>query len=104
MSTFVYIPICFAYVFPMSIYMPHIITKEMLEIPKYKFGIMGTMDSLAGAMQMFAVTYITNASIIVLVQQSAIPISMLISSIALAAQYTSSQIVGAGIVILGIIV
>ncbi len=104
MSTFVYIPISFAYIWPMSIYAPHIITKEMCNIPLYKFGVMGTLDSLAGAMSMFAVTYITDASIIVLVQQSAIPISMVISSVFLSAQYTFSQIVGAGIVILGILV
>lgn len=104
MSTFVYIPISFAYIWPMSIYAPHIITKEMCNIPLYKFGVMGTLDSLAGAMSTFAVTYITDASIIVLVQQSAIPISMVISSIFLGAQYTFSQILGAGIVILGILV
>jgi uncharacterized membrane protein len=104
MSCFVYIPISFAYIIPIAAYMPHIITPEQLNIPKYKFGIMGTMDSIAGAMSMFSCTYITNASIIVLVQQSAIPISMVISSLSLGAQYTTAQITGAIIVIIGIVV
>ena len=64
---------------------------------------MGTLDSIAGGMAMISVNYITDASIIVLVQQSAIPISMAISKVALHAQYTVPQIVGAGVVVLGII-
>lgn len=64
---------------------------------------MGLLDSLAGIMGVFAVNYITNSSIIVLVQQSAIPISMVISSVSLGARYTTNQYVGAAVVILGII-
>jgi hypothetical protein len=55
-------------------------------------------------MQTFAVNFISNASTIVLVQQSAIPISMLISKITLQARYTYSQYLGAAIVLLGIVV
>ena len=84
--------------------MPHIITPEQLEIPKYKFAIMGSLDSLASIMAMFSVNFISNASIIVLIQQSAIPISMFISKIALQAQYSISQYAGAAIVIVGIVV
>jgi len=104
MSTAVYVPVSFAYIVPMMIYMPNVITKEQLEIPKYKFGIMGALDSLAGIMSMFSTNFITNASIIVLIQQSAIPISMVISKVALQAQYTLAQYIGAGIVIAGIVV
>jgi hypothetical protein len=78
------------------------ITKEQTEVPKYKFAVMGLLDSIAGIMATFAVNYITNSSIIVLVQQSAIPISMVISSITLNARYTKSQYAGAGIVLIGI--
>jgi hypothetical protein len=60
-------------------YYTNTISKEQQEIPKYKFGIMGFYDSVAGIMQTFAVNYISNSSTIVLVQQSAIPISMVIS-------------------------
>ena len=103
LSTIIYIPICFAYIFPM-IMCGSKITKEQREIPKYKFAIMGLWDSVAGIMQTFAVNYISNSSTIVLVQQSAIPISMLISFITLNARYTNAQYSGAGVVLLGIVI
>jgi len=102
MSTAVYIPVSFAYVIPMAYYRPDIITEDQLAIPKYKFGIMGTLDSIASVMNMFATTFITNAALIVLISQSAIPISMAISKVALNAEYSNSQYIGAFIVLLGI--
>ena len=102
-SCAVYIPICFAYIVPMIAYTTNI-SKEQQEIPKYKFAVMGAYDSLAGIMQTFAINYISNSGTIVLVQQSAIPISMLISKIALQAEYTFSQYLGATVVLLGIAV
>jgi uncharacterized membrane protein len=104
MSTVLYIPICFAYVIPVATFFPHIISEEQLNIPKYKFLIMGTLDSIAGIMAGLSVNYITNAAIIVLIQQSAIPISMVISKIALSANYSSAQYIGAGVVLVGIVV
>lgn len=98
----VYIPICFMYVIPAMLWTNNI-TKEQRDIPKYKFAVMGAYDSLAGIMQTFAINYISNASIIVLVQQSAIPISMVISRYALKSQYSRAQYLGAGIVLLGIV-
>lgn len=80
------------------------ITKEQREIPKYQFAIMGGYDSLAGIMQTFAINYISNASLIVLVQQSAIPISMVISKYALNSSYSNMQYLGASIVLMGIVV
>eukprot|EP01041_Mallomonas_annulata_P000990 gene990-1938_t len=103
MSTVLYIPICFAYIIPVQMF-TKIITKDQMEIPKMKFGVMGLLDSIAGIMQVFAVNYISNAPMIVLVQQSAIPISMLISKTFLKARYTTAQYVGAGIVLCGIVV
>lgn len=100
----VYIPICFAYIIPVIASGSNWITKEQQDIPKYKFAVMGAYDSIAGIMQTFAVNYITNASMIVLVQQSAIPISMVISRYALQATYTKAQYVGASIVLFGIVV
>lgn len=103
LSVWVYIPICYLYIFPVMLFGTSI-TKEQREIPKYKFAIMGGYDSLAGIMQTFAVNYISNASLIVLVQQSAIPISMLISKYALNSTYSKMQYVGSSIVLFGIIV
>lgn len=105
LSVSIYIPICFAYIIPVTYYgWNNLITKEQQDIPKYKFAVMGAYDSLAGIMQTFAINYISNASTIVLVQQSAIPISMAISKYALDAKYTTAQYLGSGVVLLGIFV
>ena len=53
-------------------------------------------------MASFAVNYVPSASLIVLVQQSAIPITMAISKMTLGARYTTAQYTGAGIVLAGI--
>ena len=103
MSCAIYIPICFAYIIPIISYTDKI-SKEQQEIPKYKFAVMGLYDSIAGIMQTFATNYILSSSTIVLVQQSAIPISMAISRVALKAEYTFYQYLGAGVVLLGIAV
>jgi drug/metabolite transporter (DMT)-like permease len=102
LSVVIYIPICFAYIIPILSY-TNIISKEQTEIPKYKFAVMGYYDSIAGIMQTYAVNYITSASTVVLVQQSAIPISMVVSSLTLNSKYTVSQYIGATIVMSGIV-
>jgi len=101
--TVLYIPICFAYIIPIVHFAPHIISKEQLDIPKYKFAIMGVFDSTSMILTTIGTTFVTNASIIVLIQQLAIPISMIITYVALETRYTVSQYVGAGIVVFGII-
>lgn len=53
---------------------------------------MGMLDSVAGIMGVFAVNYIDNAAMIVLLQQAAIPISMSISKVFLGARYTICQV------------
>ena len=93
MSCAIYIPICFAYIIPIVTYTNNI-SKEQQDIPKYKFAVMGAYDSLAGIMQTFATNYISSSSTIVLVQQSAIPISMAISKVALKAEYSFYQYLG----------
>ena len=60
---------------------------------------MGFYDSVAGIMQTFATNYISNSGIIVLVSQSAIPISMVISKYFLKAEYTNAQYGGAAVVL-----
>ncbi len=103
LSVAVYVPMCFIYIWPMQCF-GAAITKEQTDIPKYKFAVMGAYDSIAGIMQTFAVNFISNAGTIVLVQQSAIPISMGISFVMLGAKYDLSQYIGAGIVLFGIVV
>lgn len=68
------------------------ITPAQRAIPKFKFAVMGLLDSVAGIMGVFAVNYINNAAMIVLLQQAAIPISMSISKLFLGAKYTIHQV------------
>ncbi|CAM9687417.1 unnamed protein product [Ectocarpus sp. 4 AP-2014] len=103
LSTFIYVPVCFLYIVPMLAF-GSAITPAQRTIPKFKFAVMGLLDSVAGIMGVFAVNYINNAAMIVLLQQAAIPISMSISKMFLGATYTVSQYVGASVVIAGIIV
>ncbi|CAM9849302.1 unnamed protein product [Pylaiella littoralis] len=103
LSTFIYVPVCFLYIVPMLAFGSSI-TPSQRAIPKFKFAVMGLLDSVAGIMGVFAVNYINNAAMIVLLQQAAIPISMSISKAFLGATYTVSQYIGATVVIAGIIV
>jgi len=102
-QTFAYVPVCFMYIIPMLMF-GNAITKEQTEVPKYKFAVMGLLDCTASIMQVFAVNFISNASILVLLQQSAIPISMAISKVSLKTQYTYIQVFGATVVCMGIVV
>jgi drug/metabolite transporter (DMT)-like permease len=103
LTTFVYIPACFLYIIPMILF-GSAITPEQRAIPQMKFAVMGLLDSIAGIMGIFAVNYIVNAGMIVLLQQAGIPISMIISRLLLGARYSASQYAGATVVIAGIIV
>lgn len=55
-------------------------------------------------MQTFAVNYIPNGSLIILITQSAIPISMAISKVMLKVKYGIHNYIGAIIVVAGLIV
>lgn len=96
------IPISFAYILPMIKY-GSAITWDQRNISKRKFAVMGGLDSVAGILQVFAATYL-GGSLIILLGQAAIPISMLISSLLLKAKYTGYQYVGAVVVTLGLLI
>ncbi|KAH9113386.1 hypothetical protein LEN26_011531 [Aphanomyces euteiches] len=102
LSTFVYIPLSFAYIIPMIKY-GKAITMDQQNIPKRKFAIMGALDSVAGILQVFAATYL-GGSLLILLGQAAIPVSMAISKIILKTKYSLYQYVGALVVAIGIIV
>jgi len=101
--TFFYIPLSFAYVLPM-IKWGKAITKEQRQIPWYKFAVMGVLDGIAGLMQSFAVNYIASGSLITILYQTAIPISMIISRVMLKAKYGIHNYVGALVVVAGVII
>jgi len=101
LTTFIFVPVCFAYIIPMAKlgYIP----KEQLEMPKKPFAIMGALDAAAGIMSIFAVTYLPGP-LIILLQQSAIPVSMILSKFLLKVEYSRWQYLGALIVAGGIMV
>ena len=63
---------------------------------------MGFLDSIAGIMQIFAATYLPG-SLLVLLVQSAIPISMFLSRVILKEKYHGTQYAAAIIVCCGIL-
>ena len=103
-STVLYVPLCFAYILPALYCMdPSPISKEETLIPKFKFAVMGGLDCVSSVMQILAVNFVPNPSTIVLLQQSAIPISMVISRLAFkGVRYDTWQVGGAGVVLVGI--
>ncbi|RHY29419.1 hypothetical protein DYB32_005151 [Aphanomyces invadans] len=102
LSTFVYIPLSFAYILPMIKY-GNAITVDQRRIPKCKFAVMGALDSVAGILQVFAATYL-GGSLLILLGQAAIPVSMGISKFLLKTKYSWYQYVGAVVVAVGILV
>ncbi|KAF0720314.1 Aste57867_403 [Aphanomyces stellatus] len=102
LCTFVYIPLSFAYILPMIKY-GKAITLEQRAIPKRKFAIMGALDSVAGILQVFAATYL-GGSLLILLGQAAIPVSMVISKFLLKSSYSWFQYTGALVVAVGILV
>ena len=132
LTTFVYIPTSFTYIFFMVKY-GKLITPEALAVPKYvsvpslassgvpgpstlthlctllcraryKFFVMGCLDSTAGVMQSLAVNFLHNGGLVILLSQAAIPMSMIITKIFLKTKYKWSQYIGAIIVTGGLFV
>ncbi|CAM9563005.1 unnamed protein product, partial [Hapterophycus canaliculatus] len=101
-TTFIYIPASFAYIIPMLRY-GNAITPEQTGVPKKVFAVMGALDGLSGIMQIFASTYL-GGSLIILLSQAAIPISMVISKRLTGARYSMTQYTGAAVVAAGIVV
>eukprot|EP00283_Hemiselmis_rufescens_P005257 CAMPEP_0173423254 /NCGR_PEP_ID=MMETSP1357-20121228/3633_1 /TAXON_ID=77926 /ORGANISM="Hemiselmis rufescens, Strain PCC563" /LENGTH=224 /DNA_ID=CAMNT_0014386347 /DNA_START=219 /DNA_END=889 /DNA_ORIENTATION=- len=101
-STFIYLPVSFLYIIPMHCF--NKFSKEELSIPQSRFMVMGLLDGFAALMQVFAVTKIASGALLILLSQSAIPISMLISRLLLSTRYSPVQYMGAAIVMSGIAV
>lgn len=99
LTTFVYVPVTFAYIIPAV--SKGWIPKEQTELPKKPFVVMGALDSLAGIMQVFAVTYLPGP-LVILLTQAAIPINMILCKLILKAEYNKFQYTGALIVAAGI--
>eukprot|EP00815_Leptocylindrus_aporus_P004513 CAMPEP_0116068238 /NCGR_PEP_ID=MMETSP0322-20121206/11536_1 /TAXON_ID=163516 /ORGANISM="Leptocylindrus danicus var. apora, Strain B651" /LENGTH=475 /DNA_ID=CAMNT_0003555299 /DNA_START=175 /DNA_END=1599 /DNA_ORIENTATION=+ len=103
LTTFYYIPMCFAYIIPASRGESPIISREQMNMPKWPFFIMGILDCMSSLMGMFAAVYLPG-SLLVLLPQAAIPISMVLSKHMLGERYSGYHYAGAFIVVIGIIV
>ena len=101
LTTFVYLPVCFCYIVPAVRY--GLIPKAQTELSKRSFAIMGGLDGVSGIMQTFAATYL-GGPLLILLGQSAIPVSMVISKYLLKAKYSGFQYIGALVVVGGILV
>ncbi len=101
LTTAVYLPACFAYIWPMIKWGTQI-TPDQQAIPKKLFFYMGFLDALAGIIQTISVNYIANGTLVFLVTQMAIPISMALSKWLLKTKYKTSQYVGCLIVAAGL--
>ena len=101
MTTFIYIPVSFAYIIPMA--RKGYIDEEQMNMSKRPFFVMGLLDAIAGIMQIFAATYL-DGPLLILLSQAAIPVSMAISSYLIKAKYSYMQYLGAVVVAIGIAV
>lgn len=105
LTTFAYLPTSLLYIIPMAKYRPDIITPEARAVPQRVWLIMGTLDSIAGVMQSFGTAYLSDqGALVVLLLQSAIPISMIITKIFLKTKYRIYQYIGAVVVVAGILI
>lgn len=98
-----YIPICFAYILPVSRFgwFRDAIPLEHTKMSKKPFVIMGALDCFAYSMQIFASVYLPGP-LLVLLPQAAIPISMVLSRYVLQERFHRWQYLGAAIVLAGI--
>lgn len=101
LTTTAFVFFTFLYIIPMA--RAGKIPKDQLEMSRKPFAVMGTLDAIAAIMQVFSATYLPGP-LLILLQQAAIPISMVISKYMLNATYNRYQYVGAAIVASGIAV
>ncbi len=99
-----YVPLCFAYILPVGRYglLNGAIPPEVSGASKRPFVVMGLLDCLAGTLLTFASVRLPG-SLLILLPQAAIPISMLLSSRIKGERYAPHQYLGALVVVLGIL-
>eukprot|EP01134_Creolimax_fragrantissima_P005161 CFRG5161T1 len=101
-TCFVYIPLSFAYIIPMIKYGSAITPEERL-IPHKTFFVMGFLDSISSTMMVFATNFL-DGSLVIMLQQMAIPVSMVLSYFLMSARYNKFHILGAGVVVIGLMI
>jgi len=105
LQNFVYVPLCFAYILPVSRFglLNNAIPHEVTTLPKTPFAIMGLLDCITCMLLTFAAVYLPG-SLLILLPQAAIPISMVLSKKIKGETYARYQYLGAVVVVLGILV
>ena len=116
-----YIPLCFAYIYPASKIKRRssrsrrsgsnnhehddndepIISQEQMKMSKWPFFVMGILDCMSSLMGTFSSVYLPGP-LLVLLPQASIPISMILSRQLLDERYVGFQYAGAFVVVLGI--
>lgn len=96
-----FVVLCFGYIIPAARF--GVIPREQLTASKRPFVIMAIFDTLSSTMQVFSSIYLPGP-LLVLLPQASIPISMMMSRLYLKSTYTCWQILGAAVVIGGILV
>ncbi|KAL7517941.1 hypothetical protein ACHAWX_002814 [Stephanocyclus meneghinianus] len=105
LQNFVYVPLCFMYIIPVAKFglLGNAIPTEVSRMNKKPFVIMGLLDCVTCLLMTYAAVHLPG-SLLILLPQAAIPISMLLSNRMKGEQYKSFQYFGAIVVIVGIIV
>jgi len=105
LQNFVYVPLCFAYILPVSRFglLNNAIPHEVTTLPKTPFAIMGLLDCITCMLLTFAAVYLPG-TLLILLPQAAIPISMILSKKIKGETYARYQYLGAVVVVLGILV
>ena len=100
-----YVVMSFAYIIPASALglFGNSISRSMPSKAMKPFFVMGALDALGAAMQFLATIYLPG-TLLVLIPQVAIPLSMAAGSLVLREKYTARQYIGACVVFCGILV
>ncbi len=104
-ESFLFVPLCFAYILPVGAFglFNNAIPPHVKSMNKRPFAIMGFLDCVTGMLFTFAAVYLPG-SLLILLPQAAIPISMILSNKIKGERYAAYQIWGAFVVVLGILV
>eukprot|EP00947_MAST-08B_sp_MAST-8B-sp1_P003513 g3513.t1 len=100
----VILPIAFLVItVPVVLFRPNSVTPEMRAFPKWKFAIMGLLDTLFNILSTFPVAKL-GGSLTNVLSQSVLPINMVLAYFVLKTRFRNNHILGAFLVIYGILV
>jgi len=103
LQNFIYVPLCFLYILPVSTFglFNNAIPHEVSSMNKKPFIVLGLLDCVTCLLMTFAAVYLPG-SLLILLPQAAIPISMILSNQFKGERYRPYQYIGAVVVLLGI--